>query len=473
MAWTPVESAILSRLAYYGSDKGQGQIEKGESLYEVLQDPEVKNYLINSLGDQYCSNIEKLAEKVKGKDYFIANTSNDSKTGFFAYAIEDPEHRATVVARGTEGFDVSTPESRKDVDNDIQLAYLLSTDQQKNMEALMNQLEKENYDGYYFTGHSLGGNLATYAAIVSVPTDKVTGVSTFDSPGFNEGFCVKHSKKIPTIADRIVNYQNECDLVSSLLNVPGKAVIVEAVGKGFIENHYEKNLKLSGDDFVPNKSQKKRVMIKLSAGIIEGLRIVAGSKQLSLFLGLLELGVLFGEKGKYHKIEAYYTNAAEAKSSHEPQKRKFSTLSMAITGGMAIVAVVSYLLTAPSNLFMFLGWLVAVLLPYASVFLLLRLRTPLAKWLRSKTGGIILAALFCALTILIPWLYIVFSVLFLILLGLFLLSKLTDMVPNMYFVTIEEADGSVRTEVHTLGDNCEQDIAFIDANYKSKGYTKK
>lgn len=477
MAWTPVENAILSRLAYYGGEEGQLMPEVGDSLHSVLTSPGVKEYLSKTLGSSYHEKIDQLIDKVKDKDYSIAGVADHKKSGFAALAIKDPENCTTVVARGTQGFKLNW-ESLKDVDNDIQLSDLLETDQQKQMRLFMEELEKKDCDGYYFTGHSLGGNLSSYAAITSVPADKVKGVTTFNSPGFNEGFSAKYADNIKQIADRITNYQNKYDFVSSMLYVPGQVRIVESAytgekSRGFID-HYESMLLMCGDDFVLSEPQKKAVRTELLRILVNGGRIMVGSTYLSLLLGIMEMAALYGRNAKYGKVEARFSKLSGAKQEAGTKgKRKFSPLSLAIFGGMALFTIINYFIASPSGPFEILGWIVSVLIPYGLMFGLLRIRTPLAKWMRSKAGGCVLTFLFVICSVLVPILFIWLSMFFLIAFGLLFLTTVTKAMPNLYVVSLEDADGSVRTETHVLGDNPEQDIAFIDSGYESQGYTKK
>ena len=140
MAFTDVEMAILSQLAYYGSNPDkQTQPSKGDSLHSILTNKSIKKYLENQLGDSYSDALQGLIEKTEGKDYKIVRSADDNKgTGFAAIAIKDPENNVTVATRGTEGFDVfGSDASRRDVAADLELAYSLSTSQQEEMEKVL------------------------------------------------------------------------------------------------------------------------------------------------------------------------------------------------------------------------------------------------------------------------------------------------------------------------------------------------
>ena len=299
MAFTDIEMAILAQLSYCGSNDAPAQSFEGQSLYDVLSRSEYRNYLDRKLGSGYKSAIEGLLNKVKGKDYVIVKTADDKKgSGFAAIAIKDPNNEVTVATRGTEGFDVfGSEDSRRDVGSDLELGFAISTDQQREMKAFMRSLEEDGYDGYYFTGHSLGGNLANYGAITFIPIEKVKGVVTFNAPGFNEAFLGKYSAEIIALYNRLKNYQNEYDYVSSIMTVPGQAIIVESVKDGNhlgFDDHMLDMLKIDGDGFDKKEPQIKNIQTHILHGIVEMLRTATGLKQFTFMLGVLEIGVNLG-----------------------------------------------------------------------------------------------------------------------------------------------------------------------------------
>ncbi len=299
MAFTDVEMAILSQLSYCGSNGDPNpppQPIEGASLHFYLQLPRYREYLEKYLGPGYTTAIDGLVSKVADKDYVIIKAEDDNKgTGFAAIAIKDPENNVTVATRGTEGFDI------RDVAADLELAFSISTSQQEEMEKFMQSLEEEGYEGYYFTGHSLGGNLANYGAITLNPISKVKGVVTFNAPGFNEAFMSKYIAEIHTIYNKVNNYQNEYDYVSSIMFVPGTVTIIESSKKedGWfdhigIDDHSLKTLRVAGNGFDAKKTQVKSVQTHIAHGAIEWLRQTTGLKKHTMFLGVVEIGINLG-----------------------------------------------------------------------------------------------------------------------------------------------------------------------------------
>lgn len=332
MAFTDVEMAILSQLAYYGSNPDkQTQPSKGDSLHSILTNKSIKKYLENQLGDGYSEALKELIKKTEGKDYKVVRSVDDNKgTGFAAIAIKDPENNVTVATRGTEGFDVlGSDASRRDVAADLELAFSLSTSQQEEMKKFMQNLEKEGYDGYYFTGHSLGGNLANYGAITFIPIEKVKGVVTFNAPGFNEAFLGKYSAEIFALYNRLKNYQNEYDYVSSIMFVPGPAIIIESSKKedGWFkfddhlgsDDHGLNALKVDGNGFNSKEPQVKSVQTHFAHGVIETLRDLTGMKGHTVFLGVIEIGINFGRMtaSALKKVGKWISNLFSGRNNYD------------------------------------------------------------------------------------------------------------------------------------------------------------
>ena len=286
--------AVLSQLAY---SKGGNRPLQGESLYDVLVGQ--IDTLRDSLGSNYDSVIGGLLEKTESGGYEIVKSTDDKYgSGFAAIAIKDPSNEVTVACRGTEGFDLSDKDSLTDMAADGELSYALSTSQQKKMQSFMHDLEKSgHYDGYHFTGHSLGGNLALYGAITMKPQNKVKNVITFNAPGFNEAFMLLHAYDIAKIDDKIKNYQNEYDYVSSIMTVPGRVIIVESSFDGDhsgFDDHSLCNLTVSDSGFAKKKPQIKSVQAYVGHIIIEMGRALLGPAGVKAIVGAIEICVTLG-----------------------------------------------------------------------------------------------------------------------------------------------------------------------------------
>lgn len=266
MAFTDMEMAVLSQLAYYDVPFTP---EAGKTLADFISMGSVTNYLFEKMGEGYYDTIISLART--GKEYTIVAASNDRYgSGFAAFAIADSNNEVTVACRGTElpslggylsgledslreriikayeagdynlldeildSVDDAVRSQVNDFITDLQIGFLKETNQQAKMEEFVRGLEAKGYSGYYFTGHSLGGNLAMHGAIILRDPSKVKGVTVYNAPGFNQKYYAAHGMKIARIEKKIVCYQNEKDWISSLFDSPGKIIIVQTKGS----NHH-------------------------------------------------------------------------------------------------------------------------------------------------------------------------------------------------------------------------------------------
>ena len=253
-AFTDVELAILAQAAYCKNAR------EGMSLYKFLTAND--DYMRKALGDNYEVAYNQLLDKVKDSDYTIVKAVDDKDgTGFAAFAVRTPDNEVAVACRGTEGFSMDY-DSRKDVLTDGMLATNLVTDQQAQMSAFMADLQDNyNFSGYYFSGHSLGGNLAIFGTIILRDPSLLKKTITINAPGYNDMFWRAFKDKIDKVKNNITNFQNEFDGVSSCFTVPGNNIICESDGLDLVgvNAHMLDMLKIDDKNgtFVANKSQKK------------------------------------------------------------------------------------------------------------------------------------------------------------------------------------------------------------------------
>ncbi len=222
-----VEMMFLAKLSYFDvedSAMSDGSAKFSKSLSEMISENKI------GLEQEFGKNnpaLEAFIKKVENGNYKIVQAQNDKHgTGFAALAIEGPEEGTlTVAVRGTEGFSFDY-DSKKDVFSDLQLGLLEETNQQAKMNEFMADLG-DDYDSIYLTGHSLGGNLAVSGALSYEHKEKIQQVYTYNAPGQNNEFKDAHKDDIHELEDRIVNYQNECDMVSDINDPIGEVKIIK------------------------------------------------------------------------------------------------------------------------------------------------------------------------------------------------------------------------------------------------------
>lgn len=280
MAFTDVEMSILAQLAYQ-------DIPVDMSLYDVLE--QNKNWLKSELGGSFDTHLENLIAKVDSKNYRVVATENSAPSGFAAYAFKTPDNDVVVAARGTQFSELN------DVIADAELAMSVEAQQHRDMEAFVNDLEKYGYDGYYFTGHSLGGNVATHGAVCVSNPGRVKGVYAYNAPGFNEAYWIYNGWKLRQI-DHIKNFKNEYDYVSSILRTPGETVVIDSAKDswwhGDFGDHSICNYSINDDGtFNKNKTGLKSVQTVLGTALGAAGEAIARNGYLPQIIAYKLLGV--------------------------------------------------------------------------------------------------------------------------------------------------------------------------------------
>lgn len=183
-----------------------------KTFLQIKNDPELCNLTIKGYTDQ----------------------NKEGGSGLVAYCFEAGDREAVIAYRGSETREGL---SHKDWEDNFQAGFSKATDQQKAAFLFLEDMkEKYDYTGFETTGHSKGGNIAQYVAIMS---DDVKKCVSFDGQGFCDDFMVYNKPKILTGKDKIVAYEGNLDIVSSLLfNVAGKIIVIDTKDqKNFLYNH--------------------------------------------------------------------------------------------------------------------------------------------------------------------------------------------------------------------------------------------
>lgn len=174
-----------------------------------------------------CEKLKKLgitdAEINSWKISGVHNTN--AQNGFYACIIETSSGEAAVGFRGSESMDDLSNVTNDWVGADIGLVNSTCTNQQEEVERFLQKYqEKLNaYDSVAMAGHSLGGNLAEYATIVSYKygiEDNIKQCISMDGPGFSNEFIEKYRDQIEKMSD--VMYHPRWSFVGTMLNdLPG------------------------------------------------------------------------------------------------------------------------------------------------------------------------------------------------------------------------------------------------------------
>ncbi|MCA1030224.1 DUF2974 domain-containing protein [Bacillus timonensis] len=216
----------------------------------------------------------------------IANAENNNmSTGFVGYTFVPSPGQAVFAFRGSEAMD--NPRHR-DTDwyNNATTIFSPLAVQQKEAIEYMNKYGQK-YNEISVTGHSLGGNIALAGTVGANEEirNKIVGTFTFNAPGFNQQFIQNNWEVIQQMKSRIKEFQNENDIVSSILYnlttpiiLKSTATKVEGVSllgdPGNIDNHQLAFLKADNGVLVRSDEERKNFSCLVVQNMIETIEIL-------------------------------------------------------------------------------------------------------------------------------------------------------------------------------------------------------
>lgn len=164
------------------------------------------------------------------RDFRILQVMDDNRpvgSGFYACSYQSPRGELVAAFRGSEML--GNRRYRNDYETDFALCYESQTPQQQRAEEYL-----ETHDAFWrrpftLTGHSLGGNLALYAAVRAPRPDLLTACHAFNAPGFCGEMLAENDHRIEAVRKKLYSIQNRHDMVSSLLIGIGEPVIIESL----------------------------------------------------------------------------------------------------------------------------------------------------------------------------------------------------------------------------------------------------
>lgn len=200
-------------------------------------------YLNNPVGRVYLkarfegveTEYELWREFLAGKaaacaDWRITDIYDDNapqQTGFYACTYLGPAGERVIAYRGSELL--GNRRYKNDYVTDLALAYEVPTPQQGKARDYWARFGRPGYGGgLYLTGHSLGGNLAVYAAITAPQAirGQIITCAAFNAPGFQKPFVRDNAPVVEEFGSRLMLIQNKYDLISSLLDNVNEPYVV-------------------------------------------------------------------------------------------------------------------------------------------------------------------------------------------------------------------------------------------------------
>ena len=226
MSYTDEQMRAFSQIAYADFTKAYEYLQaiEGEDSFSISELEKTAAELGCKIDDKllYC-----LTPEQKKEWKIVAVHDTNPQNGFYGCIIETAPGEAALAFRGSEGLN--------DIDNlihdwlsaDVGLFDSSQTRQHAEVDRFLEKYRNKinHYDSISLTGHSLGGNLAEYATLVSYKygfDEKVNQCVSLDGPGFSNEFIAAHFLDINRMKGKMTHYKwSWCG--GLLCNLPGVA----------------------------------------------------------------------------------------------------------------------------------------------------------------------------------------------------------------------------------------------------------
>lgn len=334
MSYTDAEMKNFTQVAY--ADLGEAMdylrsTHPGQTSFSI----EELESVAKSLGSDVSSLSALTADQKQNWSISCVYDTND-QTGFYACVIETSPGEAAVAFRGSENAEDISNLYYDWLRSDLGLLNSTETLQHEEVNRFLSMYadELKKYDSLAMTGHSLGGNLAEYATIVSSRyglDDKITKCISFDGPGFSNEFLLKYYNEINQMSSKMTHYR--WSLVGGLLfDLPGVTYVTCKVKDKYNDmDHIVTRHSTNAIDFDKDGSVKKGDRDWLSI-ITDGISKVIDGASFNLFpffmptfmlfnRGFASLGDIFdsfvnGVKSTYQKIHDMIQSIFNRESRH-------------------------------------------------------------------------------------------------------------------------------------------------------------
>ena len=226
-----IDSMILARFSYLIFDKIEmDKIETIESIYYKMKDFKNEEFRFN--GDkQLITNLgkSKRFKNMKVTD-FVEKNEKETEKQFGAITIHVSKREMYISFIGTD-------ETINGWKEDFNMSFMDSVPCQIDGKNYLEEISKKySYKKIRVGGHSKGGNVAIYAAIVANNKiqDRIIKVYNYDGPGFNKKF-VERVKENP-ILSKIETYIPQDSVIGRIMEHKEKCEVVQSLEKGIMQH---------------------------------------------------------------------------------------------------------------------------------------------------------------------------------------------------------------------------------------------
>ena len=296
-----VGELVDSTIASYGNRTNLSEREKGQL--------ETAQYIQSQIKENNLQDCNR---------WIIKDVADDNaRSGFYGCLIDTRDGDAIVGMRGSESWDAG--QGLHDwVEADLGLLNSTGTRQQQRAAEFTQKVYEQfgdDYNGFSFTGHSLGGNLSEHATITAPDGMPIRRCVSYDGPGFSDEYITAHSADIRARAQYIDHYQYS--LVGTLLlPLPGTNYQTIAAHNdedsgflgGYLVRHHTRNIEFGDDGMI--RQGDRDILSCLTDPFSKGLELSDFSllyilcPQLALFQAVVQNGnaILQGMKNEAEHI---------------------------------------------------------------------------------------------------------------------------------------------------------------------------
>lgn len=191
--------------------------------------------------------LEKVASSTRFKNIklmgYVNDIDSDVQKQFAAMIFKIKPDSYVLTFRGTDDSIIGWKE-------DFHMTYMDQVPAQKTAVNYLRKAMDALPGQFILTGHSKGGNLASYAASQIEPEyqERIQSIYSYDAPGLNHS--VITSQGYQTISDKIKRYIPQGSIVGMMLETPKQAQIVKSTAIGGLAQHDTFSWQISDQTFV-------------------------------------------------------------------------------------------------------------------------------------------------------------------------------------------------------------------------------
>lgn len=191
--------------------------------------------------------LEKVASSTRFKNIklmgYVNDIDPDVQKQFAAMIFKIKPDSYVLTFRGTDDSIIGWKE-------DFHMTYMDQVPAQKTAVNYLRKAMDALPGQFILTGHSKGGNLASYTASQIEPEyqERIQSIYSYDAPGLNHS--VITSQGYQTISDKIKRYIPQGSIVGMMLETPKQAQIVKSTAIGGLAQHDTFSWQIADQTFV-------------------------------------------------------------------------------------------------------------------------------------------------------------------------------------------------------------------------------